>query len=185
MEKEAIKILLQIIKEELGLNNNQLWIYNQDFQMPKTSGLFIVVNFISAKILSNNNYFEKNEEGGITEIQTCLMKESVSINIMSKNREAITRKEEVLMALQSIYSQQMQELYEFKIAKIPSNFINISTVEGSSMYNRFQIVVALNTWHKKIKESSDEYFNKFGIEVYDEPSLEEGVPLIEFNLEST
>jgi hypothetical protein len=154
MNKEPIKIIADIIKHELLLLDDEIYIYNQDFKVPNKQGLFVVIIAEDSNAYSANSRVE-----GSQETTAVLTHESYDINIMSKNNEARLRKDEVYMALVSQYAQQQQDLYQFRIAQIPNNVMNLSEIEGAGMLNRFMINVSVMAWIKRTKEI--DYFDKF------------------------
>lgn len=158
MNREPILIIADIIQNELGLTNSQVFIYNQDYKLPETSGLFIVLVNDSSEIYSNSNRYVGTVNNS-QEVINLLAKEEYSINIMSKNSEARTRKEEVVMALISNYAKEQQDKYQFKIAQIPNSFTNVSELEGAGMLNRFVINISILTWKQKTKIIP--YFDQF------------------------
>lgn len=158
MNREPILILADIIKNQLTLDNSQVFIYNQDYKLPETSGLFIVLVNDSSEIYSNSSRFIGDKTNS-QEIINYLAREEYSINIMSKNSEARTRKEEVVMAFISNYAKEQQDKYQFKIAQIPNSFTNVSELEGAGMLNRFVINLSILTWKQQI--NSIPYYNQF------------------------
>jgi hypothetical protein len=158
MNREPILIIADIIQNELGLTDSQVFIYNQDYKLPETSGLFIVLVNDSSEIFSNSSKFIATQNTS-QEVINYLAKEEYSINIMSKNSEARTRKEEVVMALISNYAKEQQDKYQFKIAQIPNSFTNVSELEGAGMLNRFVVNLSVLTWQQKTKNIP--YFDQF------------------------
>ena len=111
------------------------------------------------------------------------MRETLSIDILSANSEARTRKEEIAMALNSTYSQQQQELYSIKISNLPNSFIDLSGVEASRRLNRYNISFNVFSW--RTKEKSIDYFDTFfyqlyadGKEIVDSPTETEAINFI-------
>ncbi len=163
MNKEPIIILRDIIKTQLSLTDQDIWLFNQDFKIPQTSGLFIILESLNKITFANNNRFVENEtEDGINEVQTINITEEISIDLFSKNRDAQTRQNEVMMAFNSYYGREQQELYHFKIAKINQPFLNISQVEGAGMLNRFRLSVSVLSWEERIA-ATPFYNNNFAI----------------------
>lgn len=169
MQIETEKAIADIIQKELGLTTEQIWIYNQDFVMPSTSGLFVVVGFGWSKTISSRNEIketvDESEVTTVLELQCCNVLENIVISLMSKNSEARQRKNEILAALSSYYAQQIQEKYSFKIGRIPTNFINVSDAEGSTTINRYNITIPVYVWYEKEKQISTgdgaDYYNDF------------------------
>ena len=156
-------ILCNIIQHEMGLTNNQIWIYDQNFEIPNTPGLFVVTYFESSKTLSNNNHWRPTDSG-IIEYQSTIQVENLTINIFSKDRSSKQRKHEIILALNSIYSEQMQEKYAMRLFPINQSFNNASRAEGESMLNRYTVSVKLQRIYNKVV-TGDDYFDKFEINV--------------------
>jgi hypothetical protein len=161
MNKEAIIILRDIVKNQLSLTNDQIWLFNQDYKIPQTSGIFITLESVSKTPFSNNNRFVLNDtEDGIDENQYTNIIEEIAIDLFSKNRDAQIRQHEVIMAFDSYYGREQQEIYQFKIAKINQPFLNISEVEGTGMLNRFRLTVIVHSWQSR-KAAVPFYDNNF------------------------
>lgn len=165
MNREPIKIIGDILKDCMSLTDDQIFIYNQDFKVPETSGLFIVMQYNSSQNYSTNNEFIPADEGveGAQEKISMLNRESYTINVISKNDEARQKKEEVVMSLNSNYSQDQQGLYQFKIANLSDSFTNVSELEGAGMLNRFAITVNLLAFYDKTLNTS--YYDTFTNEI--------------------
>lgn len=169
MDKEPIIILRDIIKNQLNLTDNEIWLFNQDFQIPKTEGLFIVLESVNSTNFVNNNRFVENDtEDGINEVQTINNSDEIAIELFSKNRDAQIRQNEVRMALNSLFAREQEEIFQFKIAKINNPFINISTAEGTGMLNRFRLTVTVLSWEERIAAVVF-YDNNFDADVKTDP----------------
>ena len=168
MIREPIKIIADILKNCMNLTNEQIYIYNQDFKIPQTKGLFVLIQYNNSSNYSTTNEFIPAPEGVDTaqEYISMLTREYYTINVVSKNDEARQRKEEVIMALNSNYSQDQQGLYQFQIAKISNSFVNVSELEGAGMLNRFAINISLLAFYNKVTDTSfyDNFNNQINIE---------------------
>jgi len=159
---DSILIVADIIKEFMALNDNAVYIYNQDFKR-NTGDLQVVIQYNSSTPYSVTNKFKPNTEGveGATQQLRVQTKEDYTINLLSKNEDARLRKEEVLMALISQRSIDLQNQYQFSIANISSSFIDVSEVEASGALNRFAITISLITGY--MKEIDAPYYDDFTI----------------------
>lgn len=183
MNNEIEKIIVDILMHELGIEENRIFIANQDFQIPDSEGLFISVGMSDCVTIANNNYALDNiTTGGIDEIQEVYLRENITIDLFSKNIEARQRRWEIQAALKSIYAQQKQELEYFRIYRIPSGFVNSSEAEGGSRINRFTITIPCNTWYRKTKTA--DFYDRFPARVDDEKTIETENGLIEFTIEA-
>lgn len=150
MNREPIKIIGDIVKNFMDLTEEQILIYNQDFILPATSGLFIILQDTTSQAFASNNRFIPATENvvGAEENIISLNKEEIIINVISKNSEARLRRAEIAMALRTNFSQGQQEIYQFKITNITSS-LNVSEAEGAGMLNRFATTVSLFTHYEK------------------------------------
>jgi hypothetical protein len=78
----------------------------------------------------------------------------VDIDIISRGPAARDRKEEVLLALNSIYAQQQQAANSLFFARLPAigtGFINLSEVDGAAIPYRYRITVNMQYTFTKVK----------------------------------
>jgi hypothetical protein len=147
----------------MALTNDQIYIYNQDFKIPETSGLFILMQYnTSDNYSSTNEFLEATEQESIS----MLTKEDYTVNVVSKNDDARLRKEEVIMSLNSNYSQDQQGLHQFQIARVSNSFVNVSELEGAGMLNRFAINISLLAHYNKTIDTVfyDDFTNQIEID---------------------
>jgi hypothetical protein len=158
MSREPIKILGDIIINQMGLAPDKVFLYNQDYKIPPVEGIWIVIDFGFSTNFGTSTKYINTVDGMNESLFTC-QREQYTINILSKNQEARLRKEEVLLALQSSFSQEMQEKYQFHIAKISPQITNLSYLEGGSMLNRFGINVTVLASYEITKNIVDIFEN--------------------------
>ena len=169
MNREPIKIIGDILVNCMTLDSQQIIIYNQDFKVPETSDLFIVLQYSSSpNVLYNTNQFLPADEGveGAQQNLSMLAKENYIINVLSKNDESRLRKEEVILSLNSDFSRNQQELYQFQIARLSNSFTNVSELEGAGMLNRFALNISLTAHYSKTVPTVyyDDFTNQINIE---------------------
>ena len=92
-----------------------------------------------------------------------IVRKEIGIDVMSENDEARQRKEEVLMALVSTYSQNKQEENGFRIFRMPLTFIDISQAEGETMMKRFRINIVVHV--KYTKTNTIAFYDAFGYNI--------------------
>lgn len=154
---EPIKVVAQILKSEMGLQDNQILLGLENFPIPETENLYIALFYGADQVIGNTNFNGQDSAGNFTEIQSCVMLHSIQIDIMSFNNEARTRKEEVLWAIQSYFATQLLEKYQMRLASTPSSFVPIRTLEPAKQLNRFSIDIMINAVHTNVK--STPYFD--------------------------
>jgi len=168
MNREPIKIIGDILKNCMNLTDDQIWIYNQDFKIPETSGLFVVLDYGTEEDYANVNEFIPAPTGteGAQQNISVMTKENYIVNLMSKNDEARLRKHEVSMSLNSDFSQDQQGLYQFQIARVKNNSSNLSSLEGAGMLNRFATNITLTAHYSKTTDTVyyDDFTNQINTE---------------------
>lgn len=132
----TLQVLADIIKKSVGLTDDQIWIYNQRHNIPSTSGLFVVISRVALKIYGNNSV-----QSGDTLSTGQWCQESLAINLLSKNLEAVERVPEVLGALVSPLSVFVQQQTGISIAKVPQSVVDTSSLEGAGMLFRTTITL--------------------------------------------
>jgi hypothetical protein len=153
---EVDKLICNIIQNEMNTPNGRIMTKTQNWTPPSDNSYYITVGIRSQKIVSSTNKFVPSTED--KEEKAVLTYTTLDINITSKNREAIERKEEIVMALTSTYSQQQQELYHMKIFRT-NDILDLSFIEASSGLNRFRISCIVSSIREK--QTSIDYYDKF------------------------
>lgn len=184
----AARVIILLLAAEMELDaERQIWLTNQNRKIPNDTALYITAGMVDSRVVSNFRTTEPTD-AGMDENQIIVMQENIQIDIFSRGNDAEFRRWEVVAALQSVYSQQLQEQHQFKIFRIPSSFINSSTAEGGSNINRFSVIVSCHVWYKKTKAigtptaNNFDYFEEFETRVDDAESIETDTGIIELTL---
>lgn len=164
----SLDLLRDIVQQEMSLKDNQIYIYGQPFLMPTGTGLFVVIEYKYSKVYSNRNLTPVND-GDISEEQNVNTQEFLTVQLFSRNFEALRRKEEVAMALKSVYAQQTQEKYAFKLSVNPQ-ILDLSSLEASAMLYRYDVPVVVLTAYQKTK--AIKWFDNYTVDV----DVNDGVP---------
>ena len=153
-----LELFCDILKVEMNLADDQVYIYNEKIQSITDSRMYIAVGINSDKYFGNSNSSEVSV-AGLNEVQSVNCMSNLSIDIVSRGNEARERRAEIVLALNSKYSQNQQELNSFNVGKIPGVFTNLSKEEGASIPFRFNIGVNIQYFIKTVKAAA--YFNQF------------------------
>ena len=155
----TLDLIRLILLNELCIDKDRIIIYNQKFILPPSKGLRIYIEPKSPPIaISSRNQMDiYNNEN-----QDSNWLEEISIGIYSRDLSALQRKEEVAMALHSIFSQQLQEAQSFKIFR-NVRIIPINEIEGTARLYRFDIECKVQAWYSKVKIA--EFFDSFNVQV--------------------
>lgn len=151
----CIQLLMDILRVELNLAQDCVYLYNQKIFLPEGQNMAIAVGVVAPKVFGNNK--KLNSAGDM--VQTINMSLMLDLNIISRDLSALNRKEEVVMALNSVYSDQQQALNSFRIFPITTPFVNLSQEDGSAIPYRFNISV--NMQYAVTKTKAVPYFTEF------------------------
>ena len=187
MNSLAEQVIIDILKERMGLADSQIWVRSQNRKIPADTKLYLIVGMVSTQVNSVQTYMEdriietRTKQVEINRVQTL---ENIQIDILSRSNDAITRRWEILAALKSIYAQQKQEANYFKICRESVSFLDTSSAEGSSQLNRFTITIPCFVWYKKetVLEEEYDYYDDFTQRVDDAKTIGEAEGLIEFEI---
>lgn len=152
---EVDLILCDVITNELAISATRVVVYNQNWKAPTDDALFIVVKTVREKIIGSNNNFDPDTNEEVKTVSSFIF---LDIEITSKDRSALERKEEVLMSLTSTYSRRQQEDNNTSMYRDPT-IIDLSEIDGSSALHRFRIPVIMT--QIKIKRTVISPIDKF------------------------
>ena len=157
MDREPIKVIADILCHKLNLPASRVFLFNSTNELPKDDGLYIALQQTEFPPFGVKSEY-KTINGEYKEVQSYMTKSMITISLVSKNTDARLRRYDVNLALNSVYSQQMQEKYGFHIAKC-SPVANRSFLEASSRLFRFDTEVTVITGYT----SSDtiDYYDQF------------------------
>ncbi len=159
MLREPIAIIGDILINQMGLDSQRIWAFNQSKVQPKDGGIWIVIEYLASKPIATNRSFSTDDDLNYVETIVTNTEEMYSIHVFSQDNSARQRKEEVLNALASSFSVYQQEINSFKIAKVVQRINNASYLDGSAMLNRFVIDTKILAWYKTTKII--DYYNQF------------------------
>lgn len=135
-----IFLVLDILQTQLGIDSSHIFLWDQKTFQPVDSSLYIILSVVNCKPFGNNIYPLSN---GSNAQQYVSMYAKIDLDIISRGPAARDQKEFVVLALNSIYSQQQQEANGFYISKIPTPFIDLSNIDGAAIPYRFKISYAI------------------------------------------
>lgn len=171
--------IVDIIRTEMGLSQQNIWIHSQNRKIPPQSmELYVTVGCVDFLPISSKSRYDSYND---TEIQTVYGRASVQIDILSRSLEARQRRAELLMALNSFYSKEIQDRYQFRIFELPARFINTSSLEGGSEINRFSLIIRAMISEDKVV--STEYFDTFNAGILSQESATEEIELTDLQVE--
>lgn len=132
------QIICDIIKDGMQLKDDQIWIYNQRWEIPEDKRLYVVVGLMSAVPYGNTFRFSSSDN---TDQLYQYMKEMISVDLLSYTTEPQEKYAQILGSIMSTYSQQIQEAQAIKIYSSPMTINDVSHVEGPTRLNRISMTL--------------------------------------------
>ena len=148
------QLLCDILIHDLGLTNDQIWLYNQKQDIPSGSGLFISVGSMGVTTYGANRKIE-----GTTERLSQMFQETINIEIYSNDTSALLALPNVVGAFGSTFSLQTQEKYGFKIGSLPTTINDSSFLEATAILYRLSITIRVLRAYET--QNDIEYFSTF------------------------
>lgn len=149
-------LFCDILQQGLGIPQNKVYLWDQKIMQPTDYGLYVAVSVASAKPFGNSNSFSGADN---TQDQFVSMMATIDMDIISRGPDARDRKEEVILALNTQYSQQQQNANSFYIGQLSNRFINLSDVDGAAIPYRYRISVNMQYLYQK--QMPAQYYDDF------------------------
>lgn len=173
MNKEVTKIFQELLLSELSLPVSygeddygfvipSVYLVSPNVNLGKTDKLQIGIQSISSSILSNQTSYAEID-GNFSEVKEVVVNDIIQIDIKSRNNDARLKRFQVVTALNSTLSKQLQDKYGFRIFQIPSRMTNTSMAEGSAYIYRYTITV--NCQYIERYVNNVDYYDKFRVGV--------------------
>jgi len=145
------------LEKEMSIPNGQIMLGLENWEIPKNDGLYIALFYGPDIIVGTTNEFDAVTN---LEIQSTAMLHEIMIDALSFDSSARIRKEEIVMALNSVFAQQQLEAELMKINGIPTSFVPTPDLEETKWLNRYRLGFHMNALYQKIKAVS--YYDSFG-----------------------
>lgn len=166
--REPILIVADILKTVMSLRENQVILTNQKYLIP-TTGILIDLSYLGpAKIICRKSTMEDDGQGGQREVLSANVQNQIGIDILGMGQESMFRKEEIAMAMGSIYAQEQMGKYCVQIARHIGDMIDSSFLEATKMVTRYSSSI-ICTSVKRLVRTNAEYYSEFQAELHTDP----------------
>lgn len=156
--KEPIKVLGEVIQAELELADGAIMLGLENWAIPKDKGIYVALLYGPDKVIGNNNT-SREEDGVFLEVQETAMLHEIIVDLMSFDKSARERKEEVIMAFNSTRAQVAMEAAGMRFGSLPRDFTAVPDLEPAKLLNRFRATVSVYALH--VRTRPQPYFDKF------------------------
>ena len=155
---DVLKTVCDILQVGMGLEKDQIWIYNQKVDIPNDKRIYVVVSLKSETVIGNN-IEAKTESGIYDEVIWSNVVSDVGIELFSYNVNALNRRYDVLSSMRSTYSVQKQEELNFNIGRRPVAFFDSSFLAPSAKLYAFYFMYRIT--HVENSAKPIDYFDDF------------------------
>lgn len=161
----VLTYICDLLQSELELADDQVVEYNNKWIVPNDQRMYVVLTIFSCKPFSNYRSEIATTDGMQTQ-QVTNFQALLQIDAISRSKIALDRKEEILMALNSIAAEQSQLANGYLIGKITTGFVNNSSIDGAAIPYRFTL--SLNIQYAVTKTKDIDFYDSFTKEVHTE-----------------
>lgn len=158
MNREPIKAIADILSKELNISASRIFLMNSLRELPKDEGAFIVLQEETFPPFGLKREYKTDSKGVYSEFLSYMTKQRITISLLSKNSEARLQKFDVNLALNSTYSQQVQEQYGFHISAV-NPVTNRSFLEETARLYRYDTEATVITAYSK--QNAVDYYEVF------------------------
>lgn len=141
MTISTLKLVCDVLKNQMSLANDQIWIYNQKINIPKDSRLYVIVSRVSSQQYAAGKYHTLGVSTSSTTHQH--VQERVRIDLLSANQDAVERSQEVIGALSSDYAEEIANANGLRFPRVPSSVLDTSAAEMTQMLYRTTIELSI------------------------------------------
>ena len=154
---QPAELIITILTSYLGLSQDRVFQGVQGIK-PKLSGINVMVKEATSQVIGSKSTINDQAQ----EVSSVVLSTPVDCEIFGKDYAVVERKEEILMAISSVFAQQLCDEHSMRIDR-QGSIMDLSRVEGAQAMHRYRIGVIVK--HMKQKSVSTELF-------YDETKLQ-------------
>lgn len=152
-----LQLVADIIRQGLGLAQDQVYVYDQKYDIPPDDRIYVAVGIDSLKPFGNR---PKIQPDGTT-LQSVNIQAMVSIHVLSRSTKLLFTKESVFLALSSQYAENAMTLSAFQVASLSTSFIDVSEIDGAAIPYHYRATVSLQYAYTGLQ--SNPYYDTFAI----------------------
>jgi hypothetical protein len=137
MSVSTLTLVCDVLKNQMVLSADQIWIYNQKQNIPVDSRLYVIVSLVSAMPYASGKKYSFATNMRSTTHQH--VQETIRVDLLSAGPDAINRVQEVVGALASDYAEQVAFANGLRFALIPTSIVDSSAAEVTRMLFRMTV----------------------------------------------
>lgn len=157
MNNSTLDLIKNILDKKMKMPPGRVWADNGTQDLPQDRDLFIILSFMDTTPYSNTKHY-KETQNGLQEVLTINAAEDIMISLMSASTQARDRRFDVSRALNSDYSQYIQEKYGFHISTIHT-VRDSSFLESTARLFRYDVTIRVLRTYEEVDDV--DYYDKF------------------------
>ena len=157
MNNSTLDLIKNILDKKMKMPPGRVWADNGTQDLPQDRDLFIILSFMDTTPYSNTKHY-KETQNGLQEVLTINAAEDIMISLMSASTQARDRRFDVSRALNSDYSQYIQEKYGFHISTIHT-VRDSSFLESTARLFRYDVTIRVLRTYEEVDDI--DYYDKF------------------------
>lgn len=159
---EPGKVVAELIRCGLGLDEDQVILTNQKFDLPKDDRIYIAIAIYPGRAFGVRNAHEWDDVGEQFYLrQGTNRQEAYSVTMQSRSNQARIRNWEVPLALCNDAAALAMAQYAFKIGYLPTSMTDVSGLDGDASLGRYNLTFRALVRYEKIAPVP--YYGQFSI----------------------
>jgi len=142
---EVAQLLGSVVSTYMGIDPSRVVIKDETFDAPRDQGIYVLIEYQTTRVVGITSTVDTS-----TAIETMGQStmEEFAIEVISRNRDAQDRFQEVIFALQSVAGQQSAEAAQCAFFRSTPP-MDLSAVEGAAALHRYRIPVIVSNVQTK------------------------------------
>ncbi len=159
------QLIAEIFRNQLSLNPQRISLFNQKWDMPKDDDPFVVIYLQNGKPISSGRMpagpAGSNGKPGWSQVNQWIENNYlVDIHLCGRGYQVTTLVRQFQMAVNSIYSTQVQEANGFYLSPLGSGLTDMSGLDGTAYL--YEFVLSYQAYYTDQMVSPAPYFSEFG-----------------------
>lgn len=160
MSVSTLTLVCDVLKQQMSLSADQIWIYNQKINIPKDSRLYVIVSQVSARQYAVGKKHSYSPTVTSTTHQN--VQEVVRVDLLSVGPDALNRSQEVIGALSSDYAEEIANANGLRFARMPLSVTDTSAAEVTRQL--YRMTIEFNVLRAYTQTKTAAYYDTFTIE---------------------
>lgn len=161
MTISTLTLMCSVLKNELGLASDQIWIYNQKIDIPKDGRLYVIVSQVDSKQFAAGKYHSYTPNVAATTHQHT--QETIRIDLLSSTSLALDKVQDVIGAFSSDYAEEIANANGLRFPRLPTSVLDTSATEVTQQLFRSTIELKILRAYTQSKTAS--YYDSFSREI--------------------